>query len=387
MSHRYDFRQRHCSSYVEHIEFPDENEMIDGNVDATGDSDGQIRDSVVEESVPEEEDLDNEIQEMEAEIANMEVESVLLEKQARWKDLRKKKADLAAHIEKERSAVNTSSRPASDAAQSVRRKTPASQGDDIVRLQLDDIRKNSKVARKADRQLKELNVFASSVETSADESSEDERDGTEAKLAAKKSKTVKSGKNLKISSNVVQVEKWPHVYLSVAQYAKKDRKYEDLTIEEFVAGYAAILAQPDLLSDEVAARVNHLQRLMYLAMRNTWKSVLFFHSVCLLQIERRLLKWGDNFSELESISLECRQKLSKFTRQTSSDRPSDHQMSPAVVYCMDYQKGTCNQSESHYGLLFNRKRYLQHVCSTCLKATGKSETHNAGSENCPLKSD
>ena len=77
-------------------------------------------------------------------------------------------------------------------------------------------------------------------------------------------KTVKSGKNLKILSNVVQVEKWPHVYLSVAQYAKKDRKYEDLTIEEFVAGYAAILAQPDLLSDEVAARTNHLQRLIIL---------------------------------------------------------------------------------------------------------------------------
>ena len=143
----------------------------------------QIQDSVVEESVPEEEDLDNEIQEMEDEIANMEVESVLLEKQARWEDLQKKKADLAAHIEKERSVA--SSRPASDAAQSVRRKT-ASQGDNIVRLQLDDIRKNAKVARKADRQLKELNVFSSSVETSVDESNEEERDEMEANLAAKK---------------------------------------------------------------------------------------------------------------------------------------------------------------------------------------------------------
>ena len=241
-------------------------------------------------------------------------------------------------------------------------------------VELEDLRQEPNLLRKADRALKDLNVFSGS----------DDSDDEDVAPSRRKKKSVKSGKDLKISSNVIKVEKWPHVFLTVAQYSRSGRKYDDLTVEEFVAGYSAILAQPDVSVAEVNARIKHLQKLMYLAMRNTWRSVLLFHSLCLQQIERCLMEWGDDFGELESISLEARSTSKAMSsRQTTASQNT----ASAIVYCQDYQRGTCAQTESHYGLLFNRRRYLQHVCATCLKSTGNQERHGANSDECPLKSD
>ena len=53
-------------------------------------------------------------------------------------------------------------------------------------------------------------------------------------------KSFKSGKDSKITTTVQYPQLWPHSYLSLTN-ARRDIKYDDLTLEEFVAGYGQIL--------------------------------------------------------------------------------------------------------------------------------------------------
>jgi len=105
---------------------------------------------------------------------------------------------------------------------------------------------------------------------------------------------LKSGKEAKITSMVLVLQHWPHSYLLLSQ-AKCHVKYEELTIDEFVAGYGQILLSPQLSQPEVPARLRHLVSLMYFAQRYEWHAALSFHGSVLLEIERGLLTWGDSF--------------------------------------------------------------------------------------------
>ena len=59
---------------------------------------------------------------------------------------------------------------------------------------------------------------------------------------------VKSGKLVHITSRVVQAEKWPHSYLG-RQYVGANKQFEDLSLAEFCAGYAAILLEEERCGD------------------------------------------------------------------------------------------------------------------------------------------
>ena len=49
-------------------------------------------------------------------------------------------------------------------------------------------------------------------------------------------KSLKSGKESTITTTVLYPQLWPHSFLSLTN-ARRDIKYDDLTLEEFVAGY------------------------------------------------------------------------------------------------------------------------------------------------------
>ena len=115
-------------------------------------------------------------------------------------------------------------------------------------------------------------------------------------------KSLKSGKESKITTTVLYPQLWPHSFLSLTN-ARRDIKYDDLTLEEFVAGYRQILQSPDLLEMEHSARLKHLVSLVYFAQQYEWQAVLSFHGAVLLEIEQGLLKWGDSLFHLESRTL------------------------------------------------------------------------------------
>ena len=143
------------------------------------------------------------------------------------------------------------------------------------------------LSRQADRRVAQLGLADSSdeVEPSAHVRSKDNSASNGG------GKSLKSGKESKITTTVLYPQLWPHSFLSLTN-ARRDIKYDDLTLEEFVAGYGQILLSPDIAETERSARLKHLVSLIYFAQQYEWQAVLSFHRAVLLEIERGLLKWA-----------------------------------------------------------------------------------------------
>ena len=129
-------------------------------------------------------------------------------------------------------------------------------------------------------------------------------------------------------------------------YVTKDIGYDELSLKEFVAGYSAILLLPQVSSCERLHRTEHLGALMYLTSISEWPAVRSFHAAVLLEIEGGRLNWGDSFLHLENRTLRGLHK--KVKDQTKHPSP---QTSTIVLFCREYQKGSCSHSKDHYAML------------------------------------
>ena len=213
---------------------------------------------------------------------------------------------------------------------------------------LPELRAMQDLSQKADRRVAQLGL----ADSSASDSDHDEVKPP-AHVRAKDSsasngggKSLKSGKESKITTTFLYPQLWPDSFLSLTN-ARRDIKYDDLTLEEFVAGYGQILQSPDLPEMKRSARLKHLVSLMYFAQQYEWQAVLSFHGAVLLEIERGLLKWGDSLFHLESRTLYGHPKMPK-----SSTSGGSSTSSTTVLYCRDFQRHQCSFNQAHYGYLF-----------------------------------
>ncbi|KAK3698280.1 hypothetical protein QZH41_002482, partial [Actinostola sp. cb2023] len=115
---------------------------------------------------------------------------------------------------------------------------PERQMPSAEKVTLPELRAMEGLAIKADRQVEKYGL----ISPDSDSSDESNADSTQrsASKPSKKAGKLKSGKEAKITSTVLYPQHWPHSYLLLSQ-AKSDVKYEELTIEEFVAGYGSPL--------------------------------------------------------------------------------------------------------------------------------------------------
>lgn len=256
---------------------------------------------------------------------------------------------------------------------------PASQP--VSAVTLPELRAMARLSRKADQQVAQLGLADSSASTS--DSDGDDSDlqsplSTKAKIAhAHGGKSLKSGKEAKITSTVLYPQSWPHCYLSIT-HGRRDVKYEELKLEEFVAGYGQILLSPDLSEVERSSRLKHLVSLMYFSQLYEWQAVLSFHGAVLLEIERGLLQWGDSFLPLESRTLYGHLKATKPSASASSSA------NVPILFCRDYQRQTCKFEQDHYGLLRGERKWLRHICANCWVKGRTQALHPEGSKECPL---
>ena len=177
---------------------------------------------------------------------------------------------------------------------------------------------------------------------------------------------MKSGKSAQIATRVVRGQFWPHSKLSLG-YVSKNVTYDELTLEEFVAGYSAILLLPQMGA------------LMYLASVYEWPSVRSFHAAVLLEIERGQLNWGHSFLHLENRTLASSHKK---TKDQKCPAPST---STAVFFCREYQKGSCSHSKDHHAMLKGEKKWLCHICAACWVKDKVKRMHSEYSDDCPNK--
>ena len=235
---------------------------------------------------------------------------------------------------------------------------------------LKDLRTNPLVTSKVEQFLSQLE------DSSSDESGDDDK--TQKKKSTRgRRHTLRSGKASKLTSRVVNPQLWPHSHLSLS-YVSKDKTYDELTLAEFAAGYAAILQRPTLPPQELRARIVHLSSLMYLATQFTWSSVRDLHAAVLFEIECGRADWGDSFTHLESRILQVPVKSS------SRAGASRTEGSTAVFFCRDFQHGACKSNKDHYGTLRGERKWLQHICARCWVDARVAARHTEFSKECPL---
>ena len=134
---------------------------------------------------------------------------------------------------------------------------------------------------------------------------------------------------------------------------------------------------PRFIGGESSSRLKHLVSLMYFSQLHDWQAVLSFHGAVLLEIERGLLKWEDLFLHLESCTLYGHLKATKPSASASS---SD---TVQVLFCRDYQRGTCSFQQDHYGFLRGERKWLRHICADCWVKGRTQALHPEGSKECP----
>ena len=151
-------------------------------------------------------------------------------------------------------------------------------------------------------------------------------------------------------TTVLYSQLWPHSFLSLTN-ACCDITYDDLALEEFVDSYGHILQSPDITEMERSAQLKHLVSLMYFAQQYEWQVVLSFHGAVLLEIERRLLKWGDSLFHLESSTLYGHPTMPK-----SSTSGGSSTSSTTVLYCQNFQWQQCSFNQAHSGYLRSKRK-------------------------------
>ena len=212
------------------------------------------------------------------------------------------------------------------------------------------------------------------------------KSGTKKVEAVKTSGLKKSGKDKTLTSDVKYPQKWPQSHLSLHFVNNREKKYEELTLAEFCAGYVSIIE--DEPEEKKTHRLTHLKELMYLATRYTWKCVLGYHAACVLEIERGHLKWGDSFHLLQSTTLAGGFLLSNNQNRGGNGNGSNRSSGSSegrILFCRGYQRGTCQQTKDHYGQFDGESRLLKHICAKCWLKSRTISGNSENSEDCPLK--
>ena len=256
-----------------------------------------------------------------------------------------------------------------------------SQPDTRSTKKLDDLRKYETSQDRVAQQLAQLAVGNDCSSSDSDAADGEESDDSRSPRVSRRSagKSLRSGKTVKPTSKVISPQLWPHSELNLSA-CSKEVTYDKLSIEEFAAGYATILRSRKLSTSEKQAREEHLIHLMYLAMKYEWHAVPAYHGAVLLEIEGGHAAWGASFHHLDARILQGHFKLSG-----TSVRQSASQDSRPVLFCQDYQRGTCNFSRNHSGLSRCEAKFHHHICATCWVRERKKHAHRENSEQCPLR--
>ena len=228
---------------------------------------------------------------------------------------------------------------------------------------------------------------SSSGEENEKKKSKNKRRTSQESTRSKKKKK-KSGKDLKITSSVKNPQKWPHAYLA-QHFVSKNKKFEELSVAEFCAGYATILKKSSRKKQK--HRISHLEDLMYLATRYQWRSVLNYHAAVLVEIERGNASWGDSFETLKSTTLISNPitsqrngtKINRDRQHENNDPSTSKESGSRVLFCRNFQRGTCSHTNDHQGWYDGRDQLLRHICANCWLVSKKMASHPEHSESCP----
>lgn len=193
----------------------------------------------------------------------------------------------------------------------------------------------------------------------------------------------KSGRNDKITDQVLSPQAWPHAHLSL-HLIRNEREYFDLSMPEFMAGFVNILASLEPNSSEFRSRLRHLETLMIYATSFEWRTVLDLHSAVLIDIERGARRWTDSFADIETVVLNSASTSSR--HKTHSGHGKFREQRSFNYFCRKFQEGECELGEEHSADVKGKERTVRHICATCALRDGSARQHKRGDSSCPYVS-
>ncbi|XP_053399112.1 uncharacterized protein LOC128556961 [Mercenaria mercenaria] len=175
------------------------------------------------------------------------------------------------------------------------------------RVTINTLRKNSKLSKKVNQQMKQLGLTDPDLDVSnSDSDSESETDSsttsssdssdTESssdseietkkkhKKSTKKSKSKKSGIKAKSSDKVKFAQKYPHSQLRY-EFVSRHISFQDLNLNLFVAGELEIISEKHIKSKERSGRLKLLKRLMDLSSTYSFSILKSYYAAVLREIE------------------------------------------------------------------------------------------------------
>ena len=197
-------------------------------------------------------------------------------------------------------------------------------------------------------------------------------------------KKVKSGQSRKVTDQVKHELNWPHTNLKYA-YANMQLNYCDLDFPLLVPGKISIIMNSNITDVDKNGRLELLSAVAYHTKNYHWKSILDFHSTCLLEIEKGERQWdqNDNYIPIVANTLYNTvnsNKLKRFTK--SNNRPIN---STKRWFCKPFQKNNCAIRGNHDAIIQCQSRHVKHICATCFLHDGSIAEHPETSNDCPLK--
>ena len=210
-----------------------------------------------------------------------------------------------------------------------------------------------------------------------------DRDNPRKKGKGKKShsKSKRSGMYDKINSSVKNKVVWAHSGLDY-QYRARGLEFNKLSFSQYVAGETKIIAYCDD-EDESQGRLRILNKIAYAYDEtNNWIACREYYAAVLVAIEMQEEEWNSNFRRFE---LMLPRKIVTGKNKNKSEVEPKKRV-PEVVFCKDFNKGSCVHGGAHYGKYKDENKvWLHHYCAKCLLKNKERRTHSENSDECPLK--
>ena len=200
---------------------------------------------------------------------------------------------------------------------------------------------------------------------------EDEKEARDTRRVQRKGKKLQSGKTAKFDdTDIKRVVKYPHSKLN--QEFTSAQTYDELTINLFVAGELELIKRST--DHEHSARIALLIMIMYHSQYAKLELIKEQYDTILKRIEREEIDWEDNIDQLFDKAMERRHRMGVIQEaQNKNDKSVDKLEKSSknksknvqggkskagnddTYYCLDYNRGTCNEPAAHKGKLGTRE--------------------------------
>ena len=179
----------------------------------------------------------------------------------------------------------------------------------------------------------------------------------------------------------------------------KEKSFDDLEFNILIAGELELAALHNISSEERDARISIACTLCYHKKYLGDTDLHEGYDTVLKQVEQGKINWGDDLGSKLHEHLDYRANViirDRLAAQGSSHKqesgriPNDKKTTvdsakpDKVIYCLEYNLGTCPQHDHHKGRFGQKKVTKFHICRKCHK-DGDFKSHRDGDDNYPKK--